>query len=286
MIREPVVSGRFYPGSARALEASLEASWSSPLGVGASTVPHHGKLRAVIVPHAGFVYSGPVASWAFQRLAQEDPLPPRLLLLGPKHYLHYGAPAALSAAIAWRTPFGEVPIEADLRELLRGTGPFVLDDLAHLREHSLEVQLPFLQRVYRGHALSVVPLALQRADLATCRVWADALWKVLGQPGQRDVVLVVSSDFSHETPRQEAYKLDGEALDLIGKGDAAGFHELVESENRSICGFIPITVALLALQHVPVRVTKLTYATSMDVIPDDQGVGYAAVALEEVEPAS
>jgi hypothetical protein len=280
MVRRPVVAGRFYPGTPVELTEAIDDCYRSSLGVGSRRLPVNGRLAGAILPHAGYVFSGPVASWGFQRLGAEKPLPRRLLLLGPKH-THLGAQAAISAASAWKTPLGEVRVDAGLRDLLLDTGVFSRDDQAHAEEHSLEVQLPFLQHLYGDEDFSITPLALEYSSFEDCARWGKALAGVLEAPGQRDVCVLVSSDFSHETPRAEAYARDGEAIELIVQRRAQAFHELVMQERRSICGFIPITVLLCALEKRAMQVSRLTYATSMDVMPHPRGVGYAAITFEE-----
>lgn len=282
MIRKPVVSGRFYPAGKNELQADLDTRWNHSLAVGKQMLPRHGRLRAVIVPHAGYMFSGPIATWGFQRIAQENPVPKRFLVLGPKH-TPYGEPAAIARTSAWQTPLGVVPVDDELRSALVQQQVFTLDDQAHAYEHSIEVQLPFLQRIVADRSLEMVPLALTYADFNTCQKWADGLRQVLAQPQHRSVTMVISSDFSHETPRQEAYRLDEEAMNLLIQGDVYGFYRLVIEENRSICGFVPITVALLALADRRLQISKLAYATSMDVHSSPTGVGYAALAIEEIE---
>ncbi len=281
MLREPVVSGRFYPSSPEELVSTIEACESHELGVGTRPPEVRGRLRGLILPHAGYLFSGPVATWGIRRLGGERPRPTRLLLLGPKH-TPFGAAAAVSLADGWRTPLGTVDLDAELRAAVLATGAFRGDDAAHAQEHSLEVQIPFLQHLYRKDPLKILPIAIHYADFAECATLGQALAEVLARPEFADVPILVSSDFSHDTPRAAAYRLDGEALDLIERRDAEAFHSLVVSEERSICGVIPITVALVALQKRSLVVRRLAYATSMDIMPHPRGVGYAAVAFEEV----
>jgi len=280
MIREPVVNGRFYPASSRDLSATIEECEQHELGAEGKSISANGVLRALIQPHAGYVFSGPVATWGIKRLSTVRPLPGRILMLGPKH-TPYGANASASAADGWKTPLGVVSIDPKLRDAILKTGAFQTDDEAHAQEHSLEVQLPFLQRLYGNERLGILPIALHYSSFKDCETWGEAIKKVLDDPALSDTVVLVSSDFSHDTPRNDAYRLDGEALNLIEKMDAKGFYDLVVSEDRSICGFIPITVAMLGLRGRSIKARRLTYATSMDVMPHPRGVGYASVVFEE-----
>ncbi|MFZ2957102.1 MAG: AmmeMemoRadiSam system protein B, partial [Candidatus Ozemobacteraceae bacterium] len=248
----------------------------------------HGRLLGLILPHAGFIFSGPVVTWGMKRLFAETPLPKRFLLLGPKH-TPYGSPAAISPASAWRTPLGDVPLDEELRTALLETGAFDADAHAHAQEHSLEVQLPFLQASFERSQpspapFSIVPLALHFAPFEQCLKWGAAIATVLSNPKFSDVRVLVSSDFSHDTPRAEAYRIDSEAINIIEHLSAEEFYRLIIEEDRSICGVIPITTFLCAISHLKRKIlgSRLTYSTSMDVMSHPRGVGYAAVVFEDI----
>ncbi|MBF0502513.1 MAG: AmmeMemoRadiSam system protein B [Candidatus Riflebacteria bacterium] len=281
MIREPIVSGRFYPDSRDELLDTIEACAKPPLGIGNRSIETRGRLEGLILPHAGYIFSGPAVTWGMKRLREEHPMPGRLLLLGPKHTA-LGAPVAISPATAWRTPLGNVPIDDELRSALLENHAMVSDAGAHTHEHSLEVQLPFLQVTYGETPFSMVPIAFHFATLDECRTLGTWIGTILNRPGFADVRVLVSSDFSHETPRQEAYRLDAEAIGLIERLDAEGFYRLVTEDDRSICGVIPITIFLFAVAAMKksIKGSCLTYSTSMDVMPHPRGVGYAAIAFE------
>ena len=282
MIRQPAVSGRFYPSNPKELRQLMDQCEASPIGVQERQIPFEGQLLGLIIPHAGFIFSGPVATWAMRRLAGETPLPKRLLLLGPKH-TPYGARASISAASAWRTPLGDVPVDQELRKALMDTGEFENENDAHAGEHSLEVQLPFLQKLYGDQAFSVLPVALQWSEFSDCHRWGKAISTVLVDARFHGMPIIISSDFSHDTPRDRAYLIDNQALDTIETLDAEAFFNLVRDEDRSICGVIPITTFLCSIKgRSGVRMRRLTYATSMDVMPHPAGVGYAAVAFEQI----
>ncbi len=281
MIRKPVVAGRFYPDDADELIAVMDNCERSPLGVRDTKIEPAGRLLGLIMPHAGYIFSGPVATWGMKRLAAEQPVPTRLLLLGPKH-TPYGSPAAISAADSWKTPLGSVTVDDELRQALRRTGEFEIDDDAHAYEHSLEVQLPFLQKFFGKTPFTVTPVALAYTDYEDCRRWGTALAGVLTQPCFDSVTTIISSDFSHETPRDVAYRIDGEALDVIQKLDDRGFFTMVRDEDRSICGVVPITAFMNCIKGLPrVSARRLAYSTSMDVMSHPAGVGYACVAFEQ-----
>jgi len=280
MNREPVVSGRFYPESPTELHQLITSCFSSPLGVGKKAIPVAGKLRGLVLPHAGYIFSGPIVTWGMARLQQEKPVPRRFLLLGPKH-TPYGVKAAVSGVRGWRTPLGVVPVDEPLRESLIASGLFRSDNAAHAQEHSIEVMLPFLQEAFGTQVFSILPLALGYADFATVQGWGEALSLILADEQFADVCVIISSDFSHDTTRTEAYHIDGQALDVIESGDAEKFYRLVVDEERSICGVMPLSTWLCATAGRPMKISRLAYSTSMDVMEHPRGVGYAAIAFEE-----
>lgn len=279
MIRQPAVSGRFYPSSSSELIALIENSYNEQLGVGKANLSSDNKLVGMIVPHAGYIFSGPVASWAYARLKAEEKLPEKIIILGPKH-TQYGETIAISNAQSWTTPLGEVKVDRELanRLVAKGVG-FKLDDDAHQLEHSIEVQLPFLQHLYSNKKFAIIPIAIGYTNFDKITSIASALTEVVKEAGEK-VCVIISSDFSHDTPRQEAYELDGQAIKLIEQLDAKAFYKLVVAENRSICGLMPICVALEMFAGQKIKARKLKYATSMDIMEHDRGVGYASIVLE------
>ncbi len=281
MIRNPVVAGRFYASSERELLAELEGCYAHKLGAAARVFEPRGRFIGAIVPHAGFCYSGPVASHAYARLKQESVKPDAIIILCPKHTFH-GECFSVSDATEWRTPLGSVKTDDDLaRHIVKGSKLLKLDSLAHAKEHSIEVQLPFLQFAYPEGVPPIVPIALQFASFAQIEVIALELYEKL-KTQQKRVVFLVSSDFSHDTPKGEAYALDAQVMERILELDARGFYDLVVGENRSVCGLMSIAVALVLLKlYCQPVATLLKYATSMDVSDHPRGVGYAAIVFEE-----
>ena len=280
MQREPVVAGRFYQARPEQLRQQIKECFAHQLGIGSEVVPAAGRLLGLIAPHAGYMFSGPVASHAYARLRDEKPLPKTLVLLGPKH-THHGARFSVSAAESWKTPLGTLAVDQALcRRLVDGVSELELDDGAHLYEHSLEVQLPFVQ--YSLETMpKIVPIAFAYDSFEEIASVAAGIGKVLAAEPAGSLCFVCSSDFSHDTPRDEAYRLDAEVIKKITSLDAHGFYNLIVSEDRSVCGLMPITVLLIMLQHKKVTARLLKYATSMDVMDHDRGVGYAAIIFEE-----
>ena len=274
-VRPPAVAGAFYPSDPAALREAVEASFRDRRGVGRRRSEGHAeprRTRAVVVPHAGYVYSGAIAARAYDRIARET-LPSEILLLGVDHH-GGGAPFALSGR-PWRTPLGTTTVAEELVDRLRG-GPIVLDDRAHLREHSLEVQLPFLQRVAPGVPLAM--LQVRYGEFAALRAVAERVRRAVDR---RPVLLVASTDFSHYVPAPTAERLDALALAEIGRGDAEGLYEVVAREGISMCGIAPTTVLLEALRPEGLTTVPLGWGHSGEVEPMREVVGYAAAALEQ-----
>ncbi len=280
MIREPVVAGRFYEGDADELTRQIDSCINHRLGPGCKALPGNGTLMGMIVPHAGYMFSGPVAAHAFARLAAEAMLPDTIILLGPKH-TRYGEGFAVSAASAWETPLGSLKVDSALRDRAIASIDLLRpDNDAHAFEHSLEVELPFIQHFLDKKPL-ILPIALQYAPAKTIFSIAEGLAELIAAESGRRILVLASSDFSHDTPRDEAYELDQQVIDRILALDAAGFYRLVIEEDRSVCGVMPITLLLKLFADAAVQPRLLKYATSMDVMRHDLGVGYASIIFEK-----
>ncbi|MGM0599775.1 MAG: AmmeMemoRadiSam system protein B [Candidatus Rifleibacteriota bacterium] len=281
MIRQPVVSGRFYKNDKIELLDEIESCFNHELGVKEDEIGIRGKLKGLILPHAGFMFSGPPASYGFTRLKLEKPLPSRVIILGPKH-THFGEDYAVSNADYWQTPLGNVRVDKDFcKELCEKINQFKLDEAAHQFEHSIEVQLPFLQKIYGDKDFSIVPIAIAYNSFASVRHAFEEFRKFSGENDADDTLIIASSDFSHDTPREKAYKLDAEVIEIIKGLTAQEFYDLIVSEDRSVCGLMSISALMVALKGKPVKARLLKYSTSMDVMPHERGVGYAAMAFEE-----
>ena len=274
-VRLPAVAGLFYEGDARALRTDVERHLEAP-GRARRTAA---EWRALLLPHAGHVYSGAVCGAGVGAVE----LPATVLLLGPNHH-GAGAGVALSGAAAWRTPLGDVPLAGGLAEELRKASPAILtDEAAHRREHALEVILPFLQAARPG--LSVACLTLGEPDLSVClevgRAVAEAVTRVEAR-GER-VGIVVSSDLNHYLPRERNREKDGRAIDALLLGDPAElFTRVLARERISMCGVLPATALLAALTKLPpTRPRLVARGDSGDAFGDtSRVVGYAALLWE------
>jgi AmmeMemoRadiSam system protein B len=266
LVREPAVAGHFYPRSRTALDAELRRL----LLPSEAAAP----ARAVVVPHAGWAYSGAIAGETYGAAA----VPRVAILLGPNHR-GSGAPAALFGEGAWAYPGGEVPIAADLATALLGSSHELRNDpAAHRHEHSLEVQLPFLHR--RQPALGIVPLLLSRTDPGFCRAVGQAIGEVVaGWP--EPVLLVDSTDLNHYESRAETERKDRLAIDAIRALDPEALWRAVDGEAVSMCGVGPTLALLYAAPRLGIQEAVLVrHGTSGDVTGDNAAVvGYAGLLL-------
>lgn len=259
-VRQPAVAGAFYPGEGRALAgtvASLLAAAHAETPADAANVPP----KALIVPHAGYIYSGSMAARAYAQLAAVRATIRRVVLLGPVRGL------ALPGATAFATPLGEIDIDQDAVAALAGLRQVVVSPAAHALEHSLEVQLPFLQTVLDDFKL--LPLAVGDATPAEVAQVLEALWS------GPETLIVISSDLSHYQPYRSAKAIDRNTVDHILALQGPLTHE-------QACGGTPINGLLLAARQHHLQPQLLGLCNSGDTAGDQQRVvGYAAIAFTE-----
>ncbi len=277
--RPPAVAGSFYPSDRDELQKLIDECFNaSPLGPRGIRTPSP-TLIAGMVPHAGYVYSGPCAAHLFAKLAKSVH---RVILLGVNHK-GLGARAALSPAEVWQTPLGQVRVDAELRDLIQSRAVFVTsDEQPHQQEHSIEVQLPFLQQVLGE--FEFVPLSLSFLSLEECAelgvAIADAC-RAESRPGH-DTLVLASSDLNHYLSPQKTDALDKIALEKVTAMDAEGLLRIVEEKDISMCGVLPTAVMIYAANALGAKHSRLLkHCHSGDVAPMTQVVGYASVAVEQ-----
>ena len=266
MLRPPAVAGRFYPSNPNELSA-LVHQYAQP-------DPAHppARLKACLVPHAGYMYSGHVAGAVFARMA----LPERVIILGVRHYPR-GESAAILSSGAWRTPLGDAPVDEGLAADLRRACPLLREDsVAHSAEHSLEVQLPFLQ-VFATH-FAFVPIALGTVHFDSLVSVGEAIARVL-KNSREEVLLLTSSDLNHYEDDETTRVKDKKAIDRMLELDPRGLYDTCRNEEISMCGLGPAVAMLTALQVLgAARAELVKHATSADVSGDrHQVVGYAGI---------
>jgi AmmeMemoRadiSam system protein B len=267
-MRAPAVAGKFYPRSGKQVRQEIERLFDSYVG-GAPPLNPNGprEIKAMVVPHAGYTYSGPVAAHAYAALAK-DGFPESFVVLGPNHNA-FGSPVAMTDE-DFETPLGRIDIDQDIAGKL---GRLVADDpLAHRYEHSIEVQLPFIQ--FFNPNAKFVPIAMAAQDYETAREVAEELIRACEG---KDVVFIASTDFSHYVPAAEAKKQDHAVIEKILALDPEGVYDTVVRKDVSMCGYGPVMAAMMASQGKHAKL--LNYATSGDVVPMTEVVGYAAIAI-------
>lgn len=265
LVREAAVAGRFYPANPERLRTDIEAY-----------LPSCKKTRAVacMVPHAGYMYSGQVAGTVFSRLE----IPQSCIVLGPNH-TGRGHPLAIMKEGYWRTPLGEIAIDSSLAEALIREFPALSEDsAAHRSEHSIEVEIPFLQTC-RPDA-KFVPIAIGTGQLILLEQLGQAIAEVL-KKSKDPALIVASSDMNHYEDDTTTRLKDRKAIDKILALDAPGLYQTVMNESISMCGFGPAVAMLTAARGLGAQKAELAqYATSADVSGDHKVVvGYAGIII-------
>jgi len=265
--RPPAVAGSFYEASPERLRAQVQACFA----VNPKTATKERFIGAV-VPHAGLMYSGHVAA-AFYGLAE---LPKRFIILCPNH-TGIGHFAAINREGEWRTPLGAVPVDAALADALLSKTNLLGDDWkAHAREHSLEVQLPFLQQLVGN--FTFVPICLAAPRYAFCEEIGNAIADVVQN---EPIGILASSDLNHYENQEVTLSKDQRAIDQVLALDPDSLWRVVDEEDISMCGFIPTTTMLIAARKLGARNARLIkHATSGDINHDySHVVGYAAILI-------
>ncbi|MEM4551692.1 MAG: AmmeMemoRadiSam system protein B [Thermosphaera sp.] len=279
--RLPVVSGYFYPSDKRELESLIEWSFTHPIGPG--TLPKISATRrketiGYISPHAGYIYSGPVAAHTYFQMAM-DGAPETVIILGTNH-TGYGALVSIYPGGTWETPLGSMEVDSELGKAIAEKSHIAeLDEYAHVEEHSIEVQLPFIQYIY-GNRVRILPVVLGLHTPDTAMDLARSIMEAVSSL-KRDVILVASSDFNHYDPHEITVKKDSDAISMILRLDSLGFYNTLLREDISVCGpggiMVLIEYSKLLLKE-KARAELLKYATSGDVSGDKSHVvGYASI---------
>jgi len=289
-IRKAVVAGQFYSETEKVLRQQIEDCFLDERGFG--TVPVLKKVRStltgLVVPHAGFVYSGAIASHAYGRLAEQG-FAETFVILGPNH-TGIGSGVSVMTEGAWKTPLGTVDLDESVAQSL-ATSIIDRDASAHTYEHSIEVQLPFLQYIAQGRKFEFVPVCMMMQDYETVQDVGDILAKTV-QNSKKKIVFIASSDFSHagfnyhnrppQGTRIDEYATRQDALaikDIIAL-DPKQLIETVEKYNITMCGYGPVAAMLFAAKKLGASTAELLkYGTSYEVHPDSSCVGYGAIIV-------
>ncbi|MBN2079555.1 MAG: AmmeMemoRadiSam system protein B [Spirochaetes bacterium] len=269
--RRPAVAGSFYPSDPDRLGAMIDACLEE-----ASGTVDPGDPLGVISPHAGYIYSGPIAAFAFRRL---NPKVARAVVLAPSHRGRFNG-AAIVPEGCYETPLGDVAIDGDISGALASLEHFTTLREAHELEHSLEVQLPFLQKVLTQ--FTIVPIIIGTTDLAMCREIAKGLGGVLSGDGVKTAI-VISTDLSHYHPYDAAKVLDRRFIEAVASMDESRVKEAIASGRAEACGEGPVIAGMALCKAMgATKAEVLKYANSGDTAGGrDQVVGYFAASFEK-----
>ncbi len=280
-IRRPTQAGAFYESDAESLKTQIENCFLQELGPKKyPQVNKSGprKVVGLVCPHAGYMFSGAVAAHSYYELAQ-DGKPDTIVILGPNHTGYGSALSSMNEGI-WRTPLGDVEIDVETSNLIvQETRIIDVDEAAHRFEHSIEVQLPFLQYLY-GSEFKFVPICFRMQDLSSAVEVGQALAKVLAK---KNALVIASSDMTHYEPQIKAAAKDKSALKAVEELDEKRFYSIIETQNITACGYGPITTVITAAKGLGAKGAKLLcYKSSGDVTGDYSSVvGYAAVSFKK-----
>lgn len=268
MVRHPAVSGQFYSGSKDQLQRDIDLF-----------TDHAAKKQdviGVVSPHAGYVYSGPVAGAVLSSIRPKK----IYIILGPNH-TGLGEPLAIDANTTWKTPLGDVAIDTKVADrIIKNCKYATYDSLAHEHEHCIEVQIPFLQAL--GGDFTIVPIVVSYSDIAVCQSIGKSIARSIGEMKiEDDVIIIASSDMTHYESAEAAKKKDFTAIDAILKLDEIMLAEKVAALDISMCGYAPALIMLTAAKELGAKKARLIkYSTSGDTSGDyDSVVGYAGIIV-------
>lgn len=268
MIKEPNVAGAFYSADPKELSDSIDYLKQST-----GPVPSDRKVEIAIAPHAGYPYSGPVAAYTYKAIAHNHYK--TIIVIGPSHFFPFEGISVWPRG-GFKTPLGTIPVDEDFAQALLKENPkFQFLPQVFEREHSIEVELPFLQKTFEG--IRIVPILMGDPDPQVCKDLAVALDKLIGQ--RDDVLILISSDMSHYYTYDVANQMDARTLQAIQEIDPKKFFEGNISRKMEMCGFVPVTTALLYAKIRGIRhVEVLKHANSGDTSGDkSRVVGYSSV---------
>ena len=273
-IRTPAVSGTFYPENEKKLKNLIHDCFTHPIGPGKTfPIESNEKIYGVICPHAGFVYSGPVACHSFYSLSASSSK--LAIIVGPNHY-GIGQNTASMIDVSWETPLGLMEVDSDsVLELREHLDILEIDSFSHSKEHSIEVQIPILQEVFSGE-MKILPISLINQEQKTATLVGSAIAKIAQE---KDALLIGSSDFTHYEENEFAHRQDIALIDPILKLDIDEFYKILHERKVTACGFGAIASIMTACKELGATKGKLLkYATSGDVSGDKSSVvGYASI---------
>ena len=272
-IRTPAVAGMFYPSEKNELKESIRQCFLHSFGPGKlPPTEEKKKIYGVICPHAGYMYSGPVACHSLYSISSESP--ELFIIIGPNHW-GVGCNVAAMKDCSWETPLGQVEVDSEAAaELAKITNIVDLDFSSHIKEHSLEVQVPMLQEVYSK--FKILPIALIDQEKDTAEKVGEAVATIAKQ---KNSMIIGSSDFTHYEPNEFAHEQDKALIEPILDLDIEKFYKILYERNVTACGYGAIASTMIACKKLgATKGELLKYATSGDVTGDTSSVvGYGSI---------
>ena len=273
-IRTPAVAGMFYPNTQQELRSAIRDCFLHDFGPGKLPPASDGKnIIGVICPHAGYMYSGPIAAYSYYAISSLKP--DLVIIIGPNHWGIGCSIAAMKDGL-WRTPLGDVQVDTDTAlEINRVSKNIELDFFSHTRDHSLEVQIPMLQEIY-SHKFKILPIILIDQSYNAASEIGKAVSKIAKN---KKTVIVGSSDFTHYEENEFAHKQDKSLIEPILRMDVDKFYNILQENQVSACGYGAIASTIIACKELgATRATLEKYATSGDVTGEKKSVvGYASI---------
>lgn len=275
-IRTPAVAGMFYPNEKAKLEESIKKCFLHPFGPG-RLPPNNStkKIFGVICPHAGYVYSGPIAAQSYFALSKENF--DCFIIIGPNHW-GIGSNIATMDNCKWQTPLGSVEVDSQMvEEITSKTDVIEVDFFSHTRDHCLEVQIPLLQKVFLNQ-FKIVPIIMNDQSLDAAKEVGESIAKIAKE---RNIMIIGSSDFTHYETNDFAHKQDKALIKPILDLDVEEFYRVLEEKNVSACGYGAIGSTMIACKELGATKGELIkYATSGDVSGDKSSVvGYGSIVF-------
>lgn len=278
-VRRPTQAGAFYPATKDSLVNEIERCFLHELGPGSIITPdEHGARRIVslVCPHAGYAYSGPIAAHSYFNLAK-DGIPSSIVIIGPNHW-GLGSGISIMTEGQWQTPIGTLSIDTEIaKQIVDHSSIIDVDETAHLKEHAIEVQLPFLQYLYNSK-IRIVPISMMMQDAESCKEVGVA---ISGALEGKNAVIIASTDMTHYEPQAIAERKDKQVANAIAELDEISLQRIVEDNRISMCGYGPATTSIVAAKKLGAKTARiLCYKTSGDVAGDySEVVGYLSAMI-------
>ena len=273
MLREPVVSGQFYPDNQTDLEETIKNCYEHELGPGnIEKKESNDQIFGVVCPHAGYVYSGPTACHSYKSISSQKV--DLVIIVGPNHF-GIGKEVATMEDSSWSTPLGTVKVDSEsAQEITENSDVIEIDNYSHSKDHSLEVQIPMLQTIYSE--FQILPIILRAQDLHTAQDVGNAISKIAKK---KNSIIIASSDFTHYEENSFAYSQDKAAIEPILKLDVDVFYQTLKDKKITACGFGAIASTMVACKNLgATKGELLSYATSGDISGNTNSVvGYGAI---------